>query len=70
MTFNEAVSDFPPEEINRRVPDCNYTIRHLLEHMRIARWLILRFLVDRKHVSPDFPDGYWPNPDATATASQ
>jgi hypothetical protein len=70
MTFDEAVSDFPLEEINRKVPNGNYTIWHLLEHMRITQWDILRFVVDPKHVSPEFPDGYWPNPDATATASQ
>jgi hypothetical protein len=31
--------------------------------MRIAQWDILRFSVDPKHVSPDFPDGYWPTGD-------
>ena len=70
MRFDEAVADFPPGEINRKVPNGNYTIWHLLEHMRIAQWDILRFVVDPKYVSPEFPDGYWPKPDATATPSQ
>jgi hypothetical protein len=70
MTFDEAVAGFPMEEINRQVPNGSYTIWHLLEHMRIAQWDILRFVVDPGHVSPGFPDGYWPQPDATGTASQ
>jgi len=32
----------------------------LLEHMRIAQWDILEFSRDPKHVSPDWPAGYWP----------
>ena len=70
MTFDEAVAGFPLEEINRGVPNGNYTIWHLLEHMRITQRDILRFVEDPKHVSPEFPDGYWPKPAATATAGQ
>jgi hypothetical protein len=32
----------------------------LLEHSRIAQWDILEFSRNPKHVSPDFPGGYWP----------
>ena len=32
----------------------------ILEHMRIAQWDILEFSRSAKHVSPRFPDGYWP----------
>ena len=28
--------------------------------MRIAQWDILEFSRDPKHVSPDWPDDYWP----------
>ena len=70
MDFDEAVAGFPLKEINRPVPNASYTIWHVLEHMRITQRDILRFVVDPGHVSPDFPDGYWPTPDATATAAQ
>lgn len=33
----------------------------LLEHLRIAQWDILEFSRDPKHVSPDWPAGYWPH---------
>ena len=36
------------------------SVWELLEHMRIAQWDILEFSRDRKHVSPDWPAGYWP----------
>ena len=32
--------------------------------MRIAQWDILKFSIDPDHVSPEFPDGYWPEGDA------
>jgi hypothetical protein len=31
--------------------------------MRIAQWDILQFSIDPRHVSPEFPDGYWPEAD-------
>ena len=45
----------------------------LLEHMRIAQWDILEFSRNAKHVSPEFPEGYWPTreaPDSSAAWSQ
>ena len=42
----------------------------LLEHSRIAQRDILEFSRNPKHVSPGFPEGYWPTtpgpPDETA----
>jgi hypothetical protein len=35
--------------------------------MRIAQWDILEFSRNPKHVSPSFPDGYWPEGDAPPT---
>ncbi len=37
-----------------------YSAWDLLEHMRIAQSDILEFSRDAKHVSPDWPAGYWP----------
>jgi len=70
MSFDDAAEGFPMKEINTRVPNASYTIWHMLEHMRIAQRDILLFVVDPNHVSPDFPDGYWPKVDAMATPSQ
>jgi hypothetical protein len=69
MTFDSAVSGFLMKDINQSVPNGNYTVWHLLEHLRIAQWDILEFVRNPDHISPDFPSGYWPEPDATATPS-
>lgn len=37
-----------------------YTLWQLLEHMRICQWDILEFSRRAEHVSPDYPEGYWP----------
>jgi len=40
-----------------------HTAWQLLEHLRIAQWDILEFSRNSKHVSPAFPEGYWPPAD-------
>ena len=70
MSFDTAVAGFPMEEINRQVPNGTYKVWHLLEHMRIAQWDILEFVRNPNHVSPPFPDGYWPKPDESATPAK
>lgn len=65
MTMDEAVADFPMAEINTKPPNVPYSFWHLLEHIRICQWDILEFTRDPDHVSPEFPVGLWPAPDAT-----
>src|SRR5713226_2552422 len=62
--FDSAVEDFPAPLRGRRVPGVPHTPWRLLEHMRIAQWDILEFSRNPKHVSPPFPEGYWPAGDA------
>jgi hypothetical protein len=66
MSFDQAVADFPIERINSLPPNVSYTPWHLLEHIRIAQWDILEFTRDPDHVSPRWPEGYWPPPDEQA----
>jgi hypothetical protein len=67
MPFDRAVSGFPMEEINHRLPNATYTVWHLLEHLRIVQWDILEFVRNPNHVSPEFPAGYWPAVNEMAT---
>src|SRR5919202_1981270 len=67
VKFDEVVDDFPSELVNARAPGVPYTPWHLLEHMRIAQWDILEFSRDASHVSPKWPEGYWPDKDKEAT---
>jgi hypothetical protein len=70
MTFEDAVADFPDEAINGRPPNVAYTPWHLVEHLRLTQWDILEYVRNPEWVSPDWPIGYWPSPDATATPQQ
>ncbi|UCF28791.1 MAG: DinB family protein [Chloroflexota bacterium] len=62
MTFEQAVANFPAEHYNTNPPNITYTPWHILEHLRIAQWDILEFIRNPAHVSPEWPKGYWPDP--------
>ncbi|HWF13838.1 MAG TPA: DinB family protein [Candidatus Acidoferrales bacterium] len=50
----------PPKLRGVRPSGLPHSLWELLEHMRIAQWDILEFSRDARHVSPDWPTGYWP----------
>jgi hypothetical protein len=58
--FESAIRGLPAKARGAKVKGAPYTAWELLEHMRLAQWDILEFSRDAKHVSPDFPSGYWP----------
>ena len=62
--FEAAIANLPAENQGQKPPGLPHTPWRLLEHMRIAQWDILRFSIDPRHVSPEFPTGYWPAGDA------
>ena len=65
MAFDDAVAGFPAWAVNARAANVTYTPWHIVEHLRITQWDILRYIEDPTgHVSPDWPIGYWPAPDA------
>lgn len=59
--FDEAVRGLPPELRGKKIKGAPHTIWQLVEHMRIAQWDILEFSRDANHVSPKWPEGYWPS---------
>ncbi len=62
--FEAAVSNLPSQLRGKKPKDAPHTAWQLLEHLRIAQWDILEFSRDPKHVSPAWPDGYWPKTEA------
>ena len=62
--FDDAVKDFPEELRGTRPAGGPHSAWELLEHLRITLWDILEFSRDAKHVSPEFPSGYWPSSEA------
>jgi hypothetical protein len=69
LSFDDAVADFPMDAINRRPPNVPYTPWHLLEHLRLAQWDILDFVRNPNYQEMQWPDDYWPAPDAEADAA-
>ena len=61
LDFEAAVKDFPAGLRGKRPTGAAHSPWEVLEHMRIAQWDILEFTRNARHVSPDFPSGYWPN---------
>jgi len=60
VPFDRAVKGFPTELIGARVPRLAHTAWQQVYHLWIAQWDILEFCRDAVHVSPEWPDGYWP----------
>jgi hypothetical protein len=60
INYDSVVKDFP-KKLRCKKPDyIPYSPWQLLEHLRIAQWDILEFSRDLKHVSPPWPEGFWP----------
>jgi len=60
VTFEAAFKGLPAALRGKRPKGAEHSPWEILEHMRIAQWDILEFSIDAKHVSPEWPSGYWP----------
>lgn len=67
VDWKEALDGVPAKARGVRPAGSPHSLWELLEHARIAQWDILEFSRDPKHVSPDFPSGYWPESPAPAS---
>jgi hypothetical protein len=56
----KIVENFPKRYYNSKFSAVAYSPWQLLEHIRIAQWDILEFIRNPDHISPDWPEGYWP----------
>jgi len=59
-TFEDTLNGWPLQFTGIKVAKFPHTAWMLLEHLRIAQWDILEFSRNSKHVSPKWPEGYWP----------
>jgi hypothetical protein len=64
LNFDKAIAGLPAQLRGAKPPGQPHTPWRLLEHLRIAQWDILEFTRDPRHVSPPWPEGYWPAGDA------
>lgn len=58
--WRKAFENMSAELMGAKPEGAPHTAWQLLEHLRIAQWDILEFSRNPGHVSPQFPDGYWP----------
>jgi hypothetical protein len=68
-SIDNALKDIPFSLLGKKPGNLPYSMWQLAEHIRIAQWDILEFSRNAKHVSPEWPDGYWPpeaGPDSEA----
>jgi hypothetical protein len=68
--FDAAIEGFPPNLRGVKPEGAPHTAWELLEHLRIAQLDMLEFSRDPKHVSPDWPEGYWPKSSAPANEAE
>lgn len=59
-SFDDAIGDWPLQITGAKVANYPHSAWALLEHMRLAQSDILEFSRNRNHVSPKWPEGYWP----------
>lgn len=64
LKIGDVIKGWPAKLRGVKAPGLPHTAWQLLEHMRIAQWDILEFSRNPRHVSPEFPAGYWPAKDA------
>jgi len=70
LTLDDTLKGFPEKLRGVKPPGAPHSAWQLLEHLRIAQWDILEFSRDAKHVSPKWPEGYWPTNDKPPTDAQ
>ena len=67
LTLDDVLKNFPPKLRGLKPAGAPHSAWQLLEHLRIAQWDILEFSRNAKHVSPKWPEGYWPSSDRPPT---
>lgn len=67
-TFDAMMGDWPMQLAGVKVANFPHTAWMLVEHIRIAQWDILEFSRNPRHVSPAWPEGYWPSSEAPGSA--
>lgn len=69
LDFEAVLKAWPPALQGKKPRGAAHSPWEVLEHMRIAQWDILEFTRNPKHVSPEFPAGYWPKTQAPPNKS-
>jgi hypothetical protein len=69
LDFASSVKNLPARLRGACPEGSPHTLWQLVEHLRIAQWDILEFSRNPGHVSPKWPEGYWPSASAPEPAA-
>ena len=69
VKFDQVIAGIPAKLRGQKPVGLPHSLWMLLEHLRIAQWDILEFSRNPKHVSPEWPEGYWPTTEAPPSAA-
>src|SRR5271166_1293457 len=67
--FDDVIKNLPAKLRGAKPAKFPHSPWMLLEHMRMAQRDILEFSRNPKHVSPEWPSGYWPKTAGPANAA-
>jgi hypothetical protein len=68
MPFEEAVKDFPMDQISTPFPNGTYGAWALVEHLRRTQVDMLDYVTNPNYVHGEWPKDYWPEENETASA--
>ena len=68
-TFDEVIAGIPVKLRGQKPAGLPHSPWMLLEHLRLAQWDILEFSRNKKHASPEWPEGYWPRTEAPPSSA-
>lgn len=69
LSLEAALGGIPAAVRGKRPKGAPHSPWEILEHIRIAQWDILEFSRNARHVSPEWPAGYWPKSPAPPSAA-
>lgn len=70
VSLDDALKNIPFEVLGKKPYGLPYSIWQLAEHIRVSQWDIVEFSYNEKHVSPKWPDEYWPSEAVPSSASE
>ncbi len=67
--FDDAIDGIPENLRGKKPQGFPHSAWMILEHLRIAQHDILEFSRTKKHTSPPWPEGYWPDKETPPSAA-
>ena len=68
MPFEEAIKDFPMEQINVRFANGTYSAWGLVEHLKRTQVDMLDYITNPNYEHSEWPKDYWPDENEVASA--